>query len=236
MKTLILMLLGCMLQHTAVAQKNHDAILVTASIISVSPQSEEHLDIAYTLRIKIFNTSGDSVLKGDTILLSAKDNSDLYTIYTYISEKNLPKDSSMEISVKEKIESGSFTKSGMLMRHDYSATFKRGTQKPVTYTALIDMTKFFPWLDLYVPMMRLTDIDFYPALSQLNFKYYGTKASSVLWVITDNSGRRVSHGYLDVRKGTNTYMIMADNLRAGRYTLSIGDGSDEMDGTFTVLR
>ena len=70
--------------------------------------------------------------------------------------------------------------------------------------------------------------------NEISFDFIPTVTAYYPWSITNSSGREVASGSIYAHTPSESFKITADNLKAGRYTLTIGEGSDSRSENFSI--
>ncbi len=70
--------------------------------------------------------------------------------------------------------------------------------------------------------------------NEISFDFYPSEIAYYPWSITNASGREVASGTLYAHTPSESFKITADNLKAGRYTFTIGEGSDSRNENFSI--
>lgn len=70
--------------------------------------------------------------------------------------------------------------------------------------------------------------------NEISFDFYPNVTAYYPWSITNASGREVASGTLYAHTPSESFKITADNLKAGRYTFTIGEGSDSRSENFSI--
>jgi len=70
--------------------------------------------------------------------------------------------------------------------------------------------------------------------NEISFDFTPTLTAYYPWSITNASGREVASGTLYAHTPSESFKITADNLKAGRYTFTLGEGSDSLNENFSI--
>lgn len=240
MKTKVLVAVIMIMGIAAKAQQTEAKQPVTAEVLSVV-KDNYYSDRRYDIKIKFTHKQTDSIFDGDTIVLFGSRNGGQFNSLickevigeefpfwdsTYTQSFKVDIDDDNEISMAPNIYFWSH-------RSHHKRNHRPRYAPAKSYLVSIDLGTSIPILDTN-KFTRLV-IDHFPVSSQMSFTYYSTYDMELRWVMTDWFGRRISHGFLDVKKGKQSYALMIEGLPRGRYTFILGEGVDAEQGTFTVL-
>lgn len=222
------------------AQAQTAATPVTAEVVSArvyNERSERH----YNVTVKLKCPGHNSLRNGDTITFLGTGNGDQY--------KNI---------VCKRIVGNNFS----FIDSTYTFTFLGYVEDDNTFTEVVNLIEDIPYagrrvahdtvkansmnyiveisLKDYIPLLNIDKftklvMDRYPISGQASFSYYSKYETTLRWVITDWNGRRVGHGFMQVKIGRNSYSLSIDGMGKGRYSLMVGEGTEQEEDTFTVL-
>lgn len=68
----------------------------------------------------------------------------------------------------------------------------------------------------------------------IGFEVISNRESNMPWTITNASGREVATGNLTAHAPSESFTISVNQLKAGRYTFTLGEGSDSLNESFTI--
>ncbi len=216
-----------------ISQRFHSSVDITC--LSVQPNPFKDISKEFTLQLKLTNRSHDSLRVDDTIRIQGYLNYQFYYISRYVLAQTLPKDSSCRLYITGQYNDKGFEQSQIILLCGMSLINKVDTNVHKAYEVLLYLGKHFPVILQPEPHDSKLDVDDYPSGNEIRFRYYSSSHGSFNWTLTGNMGRQLLHGFLDVTVGENPYTIFIENLPAGKYTLTIGNGSDAEYDTFTVI-
>lgn len=105
-------------------------------------------------------------------------------------------------------------------------------EKNKKYNVSLDLNNYISDNFDVKPEMDYVEVDYYSISGEITVKVKGPSGIQP-WCLTDTYGRELARGSLDISfaQGIN---IENGKLPAGRYTLTIGEGSSKVSGNFTV--
>lgn len=207
------------------------------------PEKDGVLNIKY-LGIEITNISHSLYEKGDTIVLAAVDKGVLIFNKLHVLTEDFPQNNTIYLDsiIYKGHHYVSDNENSILwkgcLRDEYDSVFSR----PTCYYLKVKVNS-----DDLVKMIN-DELDFSDELELKNFEFTQLYSNGVIsfdcqslkshflsWSITDNMGKEVLQGQIEIYSGKSDYKINVGGLKMGRYTFTLGTGSESINENFTVF-
>lgn len=105
--------------------------------------------------------------------------------------------------------------------------------KYYVHSDTIDLNNCLNYISNGFRTIAYLEVDYYSLSGEISIKVKGLGGQQP-WTLSDRSGRIISSGNIMVARDCSMNMGI-ETLAPGRYTLTVGEGSDELTDYFTVL-
>lgn len=68
----------------------------------------------------------------------------------------------------------------------------------------------------------------------IGFEVISNREVIMPWTITNANGREVANGNLTAHAPSESFTISVNQLKAGRYTFTLGEGSESINENFSI--